>query len=79
MDLVMAFAQQLENHSLIGQIALTRTGCLGACDHGPAVLIYPEGVMYGPVTSADVPEIIEEHLINDRPIKRLKVPQEIWG
>jgi (2Fe-2S) ferredoxin len=36
-----------------------------------AVLVYPEGVWYGQVRAEDVPEIIEEHLIGGRVVKRL--------
>ena len=79
MDLIMAFAQQLDQRGMLGEVAVTRTGCLGACDVGPAVLVYPEGVMYGGVTPADVTEIINEHLSADRPVARLMVPEAIWG
>jgi len=27
----------------------------------------------------DVAEIIEQHLLGDQPVERLKVPAEIWG
>jgi (2Fe-2S) ferredoxin len=42
------------------------------------VVVYPEGVWYGRVTEADVPEIIEQHLMRDRPVDRLRLyaPQE---
>jgi (2Fe-2S) ferredoxin len=42
-------------------------------------LVYPEGVMYGKVTKGDVAAIIEEHLLGDKPIERLKVPDFIWS
>lgn len=78
-DLMTEFGQQLEARQLFGRIAVTRTGCLGPCDLGPTVLVYPEGVMYGKVTTADVAEIVEEHLLGGRPVERLQVPSEIWG
>jgi (2Fe-2S) ferredoxin len=36
-------------------------------------VVYPEGVFYGKVQLSDVPEIVEEHLINDRPVERLRL------
>jgi len=42
------------------------------------VLVYPEGVMYGRVQAVDVGQIIEEHLLGNRPVERLKVDPEIW-
>jgi (2Fe-2S) ferredoxin len=46
-------------------------GCLDACAHGPSVVVYPEGVWYRGVTVADVPEIVEQHLVGGRPVERL--------
>ena len=57
---------------------LTNTGCLGPCHDGPTVLVYPEGVMYLGVSVDDVKEIIDEHLIADRPVERLRAPAEVW-
>jgi len=45
---------------------------------GPSVLVYPEGIMYGNVTVADVSEIFEEHLLGGRPVERLIVPASLW-
>lgn len=74
-----AFINELEQRGLFESIAMTNTGCLGPCGVGANVLVYPEGVMYGGVTPADVAEIFESHLIGDTPVERLKVPAEVWG
>ncbi|MDD2662358.1 MAG: (2Fe-2S) ferredoxin domain-containing protein [Dechloromonas sp.] len=58
---------------------LTNTGCLGPCHLGPSVLIYPEGVMYVGVTPEDVGTIIDEHLLFDQPVERLKAPADVWA
>jgi len=55
----------------IGEIVLTDCGSVGFCSIGVAVLVYPEGVWYGQVQTEDVPEIIEEHLINGEIVERL--------
>ncbi|GAB4349053.1 MAG: NAD(P)H-dependent oxidoreductase subunit E [Gammaproteobacteria bacterium] len=78
-ELAQAFYAELERRGLLGRIALTMTGCLGACRSGPVVLVYPEGVMYGGVNRDDVPEIIQQHLLEGEPVERLKVPEEVWG
>lgn len=54
-----------------GEIVLTDCGSVGFCSLGVAVLVYPEGVWYGQVTAADVPEIIEGHLEKGQVVKRL--------
>jgi (2Fe-2S) ferredoxin len=65
-----------------GSIVLTDCASVGFCAIGAAVLVYPDGVWYAQVRAADVPEIIEEHLLNDRVVARLallKVPAEGSG
>ena len=54
-----------------GSIVLTDCASVGFCAIGAAVLVYPDGVWYAQVRAADVPEIIEEHLLNDRVVERL--------
>ena len=58
---------------------ITRTSCLGPCELGPSVLVYPESVMYVGVTAGDITEIFDEHLLGGRPVERLLAPAEIWG
>jgi (2Fe-2S) ferredoxin len=41
------------------------------------VVVYPEGVFYGGVRPEDVDEIIESHILNDHPVERLRIPDEI--
>jgi len=79
-DAVMnAFLTEIQQRNLFNTISVTNTGCLGPCSFGASVLVYPEGIMYGKVTPADVPAIIDEHLLNNVPIERLKVPEFVWG
>lgn len=71
------FAYVFQQRSLTGRFALSNTGCLGPCN-GPHVLVYPEGIMYGKVTKDDVAAIVDEHLLDGKPVERLQLPQEIW-
>ncbi|MEE9449839.1 MAG: (2Fe-2S) ferredoxin domain-containing protein, partial [Ignavibacteriaceae bacterium] len=48
-------------------------GCLDACEHGVTVVIYPEQIWYGGVTEDDVEEIIQKHIVNNQPVKRLMI------
>lgn len=54
-----------------GSIVLTECESVGFCAIGAAVMVYPDGVWYAQVRASDVPEIIEEHLINGRVVERL--------
>jgi (2Fe-2S) ferredoxin len=73
-----AFLDAFQARNLWNDYLLTNTGCLGPCSMGPSVLVYPEGVFYGNVTTDDVAEIIESHLLNDKPVTRLEVPAAVW-
>ncbi len=77
--LFQEFQQQFERRGLWGKYAVTGSGCIGPCGNGANVLVYPEGVMYGAKNKEDVTAIIEEHLLGERPVERLKVPAEVWG
>jgi len=60
-----------------GTVVLTECGSVGFCAIGAAVMIYPDGVWYAQVRATDVPEIVEEHLVNGRVVDRLallKIP-----
>jgi (2Fe-2S) ferredoxin len=54
-----------------GTVVLTECGSVGFCAIGAAVMVYPDGVWYAQVRAADVPEIVEEHIVNGRVVERL--------
>ncbi len=55
----------------MGEVLLTQCGSIGFCSIGVAVMVHPDGILYGQVQPEDVPEIIEEHLEKNEPVKRL--------
>lgn len=71
MDIANAIKNELKEHRIENEIEVVKTGCLGLCNLGPIVIIYPEGTFYSKVNIKDVSEIVEEHLVNGRVVKRL--------
>lgn len=71
MDIANTIKNELKRHRIDNEIEVIRTGCLGLCDLGPIVIIYPEGTFYSKVDVKDISEIVEEHLVNGRVVKRL--------
>jgi len=71
MELVELFKKKLKEKKLSINVRAQRTGCLDVCDFGPTLVVYPEGVFYVGVQPSDVEEIIEEHIIANRPVQRL--------
>ena len=75
LELVSAFKEGVKKRNSTLKIRAQKTGCLDICDFGPTVVVYPEGVFYVGVKLDDVEEIIEEHLIHNRPVERLRLPK----
>lgn len=64
-------AQKLDREG--NRIRINSAGCLGRCDDGPVLVVYPEGVWYTYIDEIDLDEIIEQHLKNGRVVERLKI------
>lgn len=69
-DVADKFVQELKDKGLDKEVAVVRTGCFGLCELGPVVVVYPEGVFYSKMKPEYVPEIVEEHLLKGRPVKK---------
>ncbi|MBO4326399.1 MAG: NADH-quinone oxidoreductase subunit NuoF [Clostridia bacterium] len=65
------FEAQLKANGLENEVKVVKTGCFGLCAEGPIVVVYPEGSMYCRVKKDDVAEIVTEHLLKGRIVKRL--------
>jgi len=73
------FGKEAKGKNPKGSIVVTECASVGFCAIGAAVMVYPDGVWYAQVRAADVPEIIESHLLQGRIVDRLallKVPAE---
>jgi (2Fe-2S) ferredoxin len=73
-ELQLAFKQKLSVLGLKGKVRANQSGCLGQCEHGPTVVVYPEAVWYGHVNRSDVDEIVDHHIVGGRPVARLMIP-----
>lgn len=73
MEVRDALKAELTKRGLSKQIRANNSGCLDQCEHGVAVVVYPEQVWYGGVTVDDVPELVEKHLIGGEPVTRLLI------
>lgn len=72
-----AFIKEIEEQNLKDEVQVIRTGCFGLCAEGPIVIVYPEGAFYSKVADSDVKEIVEEHLLKGRIVKRLLYKESI--
>ena len=56
---------------LSDEVQVIRTGCFGFCEKGPIVNVLPDNTFYVEVKPEDAREIIDEHVIKGRQVKRL--------
>ena len=56
-----------------GGVRVNKAGCLDRCSEGPCIVVYPDAVWYTYETKEDVDEIIDEHLVSGRVVKRLRI------
>lgn len=71
LELTAEFKKQLKDLNTTLKVRANKSGCLGICDFGPTVAIYPEGIFYVGVKKEDVKEIVESHIVNKIPVERL--------
>ena len=63
--------KELLMKGLSDEVQVIRTGCFGFCEKGPIVNVLPDNTFYVEVKPEDALEIIDEHVIKGRQVKRL--------
>jgi len=63
--------RELAKHNLQDEVAVVMTGCNGFCAQGPVMTVQPDGIFYQLLLDEDIPQLVEEHLLKGRPVKRL--------
>ena len=76
LELVAEFKKQINDLKVGLKIRANKSGCLGICDFGPTVAIYPEGIFYVGVKKEDVTEIVQSHIVNKIPVQRLLLNEQ---
>jgi (2Fe-2S) ferredoxin len=75
-ELQVLFKQKLAEKGLKGKVRANHSGCLDQCEHGPTVVVYPEAVWYGGVRPSDVEEIVNSHILGNKPVERLIIADD---
>lgn len=76
-EIIKALQTEIEKQGLSKEVCVVQTGCHGLCALGPIMIIYPEASFYSMVKVEDIPEIVEEHLLKGRIVKRLLYKETI--
>jgi len=79
-EVYQALQTEIKAFGLENEISLTMVGDVGRHDAVPLVIVYPEAVIYGPVTKENVHYLVEEHLYKGRIASSLQAPvKELSG
>ncbi len=71
LEVKKALVTELERKGLSSEIKVVETGCNGFCAKGPLMVVHPGNIIYLLIKPEDIPELVEEHLINGRVLQRL--------
>jgi (2Fe-2S) ferredoxin len=71
-----AFQRELKHAGFGGLARVNHAGCLDQCEHGPTVVVYPQGIWYGGVRIEDVPRIVRTTLVGGEVLPDLVISHE---
>lgn len=71
--LLKEFAENLHRADLQKNVELIPTTCLSQCLTGVSVRIWPDQIYYGKVKQEDIQAIVDEHLVNNQPVERIRI------
>jgi (2Fe-2S) ferredoxin len=71
-QVVTLLREQIEQHGMQETVRITACGCLGPCEQGTIMVVYPQGIWYKGVTSSDIAEIVSSHILRNSPVTRLQ-------
>jgi len=60
--------KSLHENNLAAQCEVIGTGCMGLCGEGPLVKVDPDGTLYQRVDEATAQRIVDEHLVQGKPV-----------
>jgi NADH-quinone oxidoreductase subunit F len=78
-EVLKALKEEIKKQNLEGSIEIKETGCLGFCEKGPRLVIYPEEIYYFRVKATDVPEIVSKTLLNKEIVERILYTDPVTG
>ena len=71
----------LKDYDMRERVMISEVDCLDQCEHGPVIVVYPDGVWYGEVDKESAREIVKRHLrdgqvVGKRVLREMREPHE---
>jgi NADH-quinone oxidoreductase subunit F len=63
--------EEIDQAGLAEEINLVETGCMGPCELGPVMVVYPDGSFYIQLKEEHAARIVQEHFMKGRPVQDL--------
>ncbi len=70
-EILQTLQNELKQNGLLKKTRTTLCRCLGQCGNGPNMVVYPEGIWYGGLGEGEIKQIVVEHLIEGKAVKKL--------
>jgi len=71
LDIRDSLDSEIARQGLADDVLVVPTGASGLCVNGPILVVQPEGIFYQRLKTKDVPNLVEEHFLKGRPVKKL--------
>ncbi len=78
LKVLKAFEEAIKEFGVEKECKVARTGCVGTCSVGPAVVIEPGDYLYQSVTPEKVREIVRDHIVLGLPVKDMLYRNEAF-
>jgi len=60
--------EEINEKGLTEEVNLIETGCMGPCQLGPVMVVYPDGSFYINLKEEHAEPIVREHFLKGRPV-----------
>ena len=73
LETLAAMQWYLAEKNLTEEVQVTTCGCLGICQKGPNMVVYPEGIWYSGLNPENVKQVVEDHFLNQKTVSDLVI------
>jgi len=78
-EVMDALQDELVAQGLIDEVQVLETSRIGGCDHGPEIMVYPEGIHYSNLTPDDMAYLVEEHFLKGRVAQKFITQEKVFS
>lgn len=78
-DVIDALHDELVSLGLNDEVQVLETSRIGdPAQHGPDLMVYPEGIHYGCLSADDIPYLVEEHFLKGRVVEKFHAQDRVF-